>query len=87
MWGVAQGGLRGGDTDSVIRDFVNQTQVSFDVVRDDEGSYSSFRRALQDASVSPFPLDVLIDGQGRLVSVRGEYDPQALRREIEAALR
>ncbi len=71
----------------MVRDFVRQTGVNFEVLRDTDFGYGTFRRAMQEPSVSPFPLDVVIDADGRLISVRGEYDPEALRREIQAALR
>ena len=82
MIGVAQGGLRGGDTDEVLRQFIAQTGVTFDVVRDTDNGYSVFRRSLSESMISPFPLDVVIDPEGRLVSARGEYDPGALEDEI-----
>jgi peroxiredoxin len=80
--GVAQGGLRGGDTDEILREFIAQTGVTFLVARDTDGGYSDFRRAMIEASVSPFPLDVVIDREGRLVSARGEYDPAGLEADI-----
>lgn len=85
--GVAQGGLRGGDTDEIVRGFISQTGVTFDVVRDTGNGYGRFRNALAEPPISPFPLDVVIDAEGRLVSVRGEYDPEALRGDILPLLR
>ncbi len=85
MWGVAQGGLRGGDTDQVLRDFIDQTGVTFPIVRDQDG-YGLFRRSTQGPMVSPFPIDVLIDKDGKIVSVRGEYDPDALLTEVRRLL-
>lgn len=85
VWGVAQGGLRGGDTDEVLRGFVDQTGVTFPIVRDVSG-YGLFRRSTQAPMVSPFPIDVLIDADGRLVSLRGEYDPDALLGEVRRLL-
>ena len=84
--GVAQGGLRGGDTDEVLRQFVAQTGVTFEIARDTDNGYSLFRRSLPESSISPFPLDVVVDPDGRLVSARGEYDPAALEAEIEPLL-
>lgn len=86
VWGVAQGGLRGGDTDEILREFVDQTGVTFRIVRDTDNGYALFRRALSEPTVSPFPLDVVIDPEGRLVSARGEYDPEALDRDIQPLL-
>ncbi len=86
MIGVAQGGLRGGDTDEILREFIEQTGVTFLVARDVEGSYGTFRRAVLEPMVSPFPLDVLLDSEGRLVSARGEYDAGALDREVRLLL-
>ena len=85
--GVAQGGLRAGDTDEVLRDFIAQTGVTFEIVRDTDDGYSLFRRSLSERSVSPFPLDVVISPERRLVSARGEYDPGALEEDIIPLLR
>ncbi len=85
MFGVAQGGLRGGDTDEILRSFIEQTGVTFPIVRDRTG-YGLFRSSALEPMVSPFPLDVLIDAEGRLVSVHGEYDPAALQRELDTLL-
>ena len=68
-----------------MRDFVDQTGVTFPIVRDQTG-YRLFSRSTQAPMVSPFPVDVLIDAEGRLVSVRGEYDPDGLTAEIERLL-
>ena len=87
MWGVAQGGLFGGDTDRIIRDFIAQTGVTFLIVRDAPRGYQRFSQAVVEPSVSPFPLDVVIDPDGRLVSARGEYDPEALDRDLRPFLR
>ena len=86
VYGVAQGGLRGGDTDEILRNFIDQTGVTFEVVRDTGDGYRMFRRAVPEASVSPFPLDVVIGPDGRLISARREFDPEALRRDIEPFL-
>lgn len=56
--------------------------MTFLVARDTDGGYGTFRRAMIEQSVSPFPLDVVIDREGRLVSARGEYDPAALTADI-----
>jgi len=85
VWGVAEGGLRGGDTDAILRNFVGQTGVTFPVVRD-RRSYRIFRSGVSTPMPSPFPLDVLIDRQGRVVSIRGAWDADALAREVDAAL-
>ncbi len=86
VWGVAQGGLRGGDTDAILRTFIEQTGVTFLVVRDTSSGYRLFRRSVLERMVSPFPLDVVIDGEGRLVSARGEYVPSELENEIRPLL-
>ena len=86
VWGIAQGGLRGGDTDEILRAFIEQTGVTFLVARDTSDGYGLFRSALVEPAVSPFPLDVVIDAEGRLVSARGEYDPDALLQEITPLL-
>lgn len=79
--------MRNGDTDRILREFIAQTGVTFLVVRDSDGGYSQFRRALVEPAVAPFPLDVIVDPEGRLVSVRGEYDPEALDRDLRPFVR
>lgn len=73
--GVGTGGLYGQDTPEQLQRFVDQTQVTFPVGLDRIGSYGRFPRS---GSISPFPLDVVVDREGRIAYVSREYDAEAL---------
>lgn len=77
---------RAGDTDEVVRRFVEQTGVTFPIVRDTVG-HQLFLPVAEGVGAAPFPVHVLIDANGRLVSVRGYHDPQRLASEIESLVR
>jgi len=66
-----------------VRDFIEQTGVTFPVGWDDNGSYRRFRPP---SGISPFPLDVVIDREGRIVYLSGEFDSEAMQRAVEQVL-
>ena len=59
--GADPGGLMGGDTEAILQQFVDQTNVTFPVGIDIGASYNRYAVG---NSISPFPLDVII-GPGR----------------------
>jgi len=75
--GVAAGGF--GENDATLRDFVDATGVSFDVVVDGS-SYSLWQFA---DSLSPFPRQVLLDETGTVTYTASEHRQQ----DLEAAVR
>ncbi|MEQ9322866.1 MAG: hypothetical protein RIF41_27120 [Polyangiaceae bacterium] len=75
MIGIDQGGLMGGDTTAIVQGFIDQTGVTFPVGWDASGSYFDFPT---DGAISPFPLDVVVDRQGRIAYVSREYDAEEL---------
>ena len=85
VFGVARILGVGGDTDDVVRAFVGQTGVTFPILRDPDG-YPLFFDAAVGPARSPYPLDVVIGADGRLVSAYREYRPEALQADIEALL-
>ena len=85
MIGLNPGGLFGGENDTILTQFREQAGVTFPIGRTADNSYSSFRAA-GDASISPFPLDVVIDKQGAIRYISREYEPAQLQTVIEAAL-
>lgn len=85
MYGASPGSNGAGDTDALIRRFATTTGVTFPLVRDPNG-YAAFFDVAEGPSRSPYPLDVLIDAEGRLVSVRNAYRPERLQAEIERLL-
>ena len=80
MVGIDQGGLMGGDTTAIVEGFLDQTGVTFPVGWDATGSYFEYPT---DAAISPFPLDVVVDRQGRIAYVSREYDAEELRQIVE----
>jgi peroxiredoxin len=81
--GVASGGLQGGDTPEILADFIKQTGVTFPVGWDDNDSYLQLRPG---GGVSPFPVDVIIDKQGRIQYREPRYDAEAMRAVVEQLL-
>lgn len=69
----------------MLEQFRAQTQVTFPIGYDLSGSYGLLRRGAGD-TVSPFPLDVVIDRAGVIRYISAEYEPTALAAAIEAAL-
>ena len=83
VMGVAQGGLQGGDTDAILQQFVAQTGISFSIGKDSFRTYNQFRAG---SGISPFPLDVIIDRDGKIAYIKREYDADAMIRTIETLL-
>ena len=83
MIGLNTGGLYGGDDETRIRKFIDETGVTFPIASDGGRSYGSFSAG---PGISPFPLDVVIGRDGRIVYLTREYDAGALKAAVEAAL-
>ena len=66
-----------------MRMFREQTRVSFPLGFDTDVSYKSFRVG---KAISPFPLDVIIDRQGRVVYVSRRYDLAAMEAKLAELL-
>lgn len=84
--GMDPGGLLGGETPGMVRDFIRQTGISFPVAFDHTGSYRRLRD-MGGTSLAPFPLDVVIDRSGRIVYISRQYQAKRLHKVIEALLR
>ncbi len=80
------GGLFGGETAGIVRNFIRQTGITFPVAFDHKGSYKEFR-SLGGKGLAPFPLDVIIDQQGRIAYVSRKYEAKRMRRVIERLLK
>ena len=63
--------------------FAEQTQVKFPIGLDPAKSYRSFP---QNGAISPFPLDVIVDAQGKIAYVNRDYDAPEMTRVIESLL-
>ncbi|MEM7159418.1 MAG: hypothetical protein AAF799_41655 [Myxococcota bacterium] len=81
--GIAGAGLFGNETSATLAAFVEQTGITFPVLR---GDASYFDYANPDGAISPFPLDVIIDREGRIRYLRHEFDGDAMTSEIERLL-
>ena len=79
--GINSGGL-GAETQAIIQAFVDQTQVTFPIVQDP----ISFAAWEASVSISPLPLDVVIDRNGIIQHVFREYDADTLIAAVVAEL-
>lgn len=65
-------------------DFIDGADIAVPCLMDEEGEfYDGYARP---PSSGPFPLDVVVDRDGRITYLSGDYDAPALRAAIEAAL-
>lgn len=81
--GLSGGGLFGQESTETVRAFQEQTGVTFPLLLNDR---SYFDYAVAGGQISPFPLDVIVDKQGVVRYVRGEFDRDAMRATIERLL-
>ena len=81
--GVNTGGLRGDDDLAQVERFISQTGITFPVGLDATNSHTQFRAGPR---LSPFPIDVLLDAEGRIQLLSFEYDAEALDAAIETLL-
>lgn len=78
--GLSSGGTA--DTDDLLA-FIESTGASFPVVVDSDATYN---RYVNDDAISPYPIDIVVDGDGVIVYFSREYDPDALRAAVERVL-
>ncbi len=83
MLGLSGRGLFGSESTSTLAAFVQQTGVSFPILRNDT---TYFDYANPDGAISPFPLDVIVDRQGNIAYLRHEFDAEAMVTTIERLL-
>ena len=76
-------GLFGNESADTIEGFIEQTGVTFPILRGDT-TYRNY--ANPDGAISPYPLDVIIDREGRITYLRHEYDGDAMVAEVERLL-
>ncbi len=72
----------GGDSDDQLDAFLEQTGISFPLVRD-EGTYGQIAWP---PSISPYPRQALIGRDGKLAYSASEHQLAALENAVEAAL-
>ncbi len=81
--GLSGGGLFGTESAATITAFRDQTNVSFPLLL---GDNTSGQYANPDGSISPYPIDVIVDKQGTIRYLRHEFDAEAMRAMIEQLL-
>lgn len=75
MLGLSGRGLFGKESTSTLAGFIDQTGVSFPILR---GDNTYFEYADPDGAISPFPLDVIVDAAGNIAYLRREFDLDAM---------
>lgn len=74
----------GGDDTATVQAFIEQTQITFPAGIELTTSYFTLYNAVK--SISPYPLNVIIDRDGNLAYMVGDYDPEGMRAMIESLL-
>ncbi len=82
MLGLSGGGLFGTESSVTVQAFKEQTGVTFPLLLNDS-SYFEYARS---SAISPFPLDVILDGEGTIRYLQREFDGDAMRDTIESLL-
>ena len=67
-------------SDETILDFAATTGVTFPVMRDEAGTYFEYDLTQESA---PFPLDVVVDKQGKIRLISERFDPDELQTLID----
>ena len=84
MVGVNQGGLRGGDTDEIIRQFKAQTRVTFPLGVDVNKTFDTY--SADENGISPFPLDVIVGKDGTIEYLAREFHPDEMKAVLDRLL-
>jgi len=80
--GLNPGGLTGQDQ-KYMADYANNLGLTFPIARDLNGTYGMY---VGTDKIAPFPLDVVVGRDGRVRTVSRDFDVDALRAEVLAAL-
>jgi peroxiredoxin len=82
--GINPNSIEGGnDGPQSIQNFILQTGVTFPMVDDTLNTYNQWTFT---PSVSPYPLDIVVDRQGIIQFVTRDYDADALKAAVLAQL-
>ncbi|MEM6295661.1 MAG: hypothetical protein AAGA54_30590 [Myxococcota bacterium] len=76
-------GLFGNEGPDTVGAFAEQTGVTFPLLLGDTTRGSL---AFSEASISPYPLDVILDRDGTIRYLRREFDVQAMQATLEQLL-
>jgi len=82
--GVNTGGVGGGESEEDVKAFIEQTLCTFPVIWDQTPKTMS--EFAFPPSISPYPRQVVIGKDGKVVYLNSEYAEDSLRAAIEAAL-
>ena len=74
----------GQDDDATLSAFREQTGVTFPIGYDRSNSYGQFRNAV--ATISPYPVDVVIAPDGTIAYISGDYRPDEITAVLDALL-
>jgi peptidoglycan hydrolase-like protein with peptidoglycan-binding domain len=80
---MAGPGLFGTESEETVGAFQEQTHVTFPLLLRDT---TRGQLAFSDASISPYPLDVILDRDGTIVYLRREFDIEAMNTTLEQLL-
>lgn len=80
---MAGPGLFGTESEATVGAFAEQTQVTFPLLLQDT---TRGQLAFSDASISPYPLDVIVGRDGTIAYLRREFDADALVATIDDLL-
>lgn len=64
--------------------FLEATGVTFPVLLDTDDTYAEYDNV---PTISPYPIDVVLDADGTIVYLARTYDPVGLRAAVESVLR
>lgn len=69
--------------DANVSVFLEQTQITFGVLQDIEETRAEFTKL---ANISPYPFDVLVGPDGKVLHIATEFNLSQLQSKIENAL-
>lgn len=81
MIGISAGGMA---DDADLDTFITSTGVTFPIVRDTAATYWDYDN---DGAISPYPVDLVLDADGKIVYFSRTYEPSAMRNAVENVLR
>ena len=84
MLGLDTGGIGGGESEEDVKAFIEQTLCTFPILWDQ--TPPTMKQFAFPPSISPYPRQVVIGKDGKVVYLNSEYDEDALRSAIETAL-
>ena len=83
-----RGGMRGGpSTDDIagVQRFTENLGVTYPVGVETTANYQAYNRNFRGAN--PFPVDIIVDRDGKIAYIAREYDPVAMTAVIERLLK